>query len=342
MNILGPDDSGRKLFPRGPGLGLKTLALLAICAGLIAGDLRGEDLQGPRGWMSWAMTPLVWLAQIPTRLTGVIEHLESRERLIDENTVLRRKQLQLEAALARMAALQAENRRIRELLDSTARIEDQVLIAEIIAANQDPYRQQITLDKGSRHGVYRGQAVVDAHGILGQVVRVHEGRSTALMLTDPDHGIPVEVNRTGLQAIALGQGSNRGLRLPFLPGNADIKLGDLVVSSSLGGRFPVGYPVGRISEINHTPGGHFIEAVATPAARINQGRQALLVWSERTPIDEAQAREAAATEAAESAPPLPAGPAPKPPAPKPAVQPPAPKPAAKPPAPAAAPAAPPP
>jgi rod shape-determining protein MreC len=173
-----------------------------------------------------------------------------------------------------------------------------VLIAEIIATNQDPYRQQLILDKGKRDGVYRGQAVVDAYGILGQVVRVNARSSTALMVTDPDHGVPVEINRTGLQAVALGQGSNRGLRLPFLPGNADIKKGDLLVSSSLGGRFPAGYPVGRIEEVRRVSGEHFIEAVATPAARLNQGRQALLVWSQQLPIDEAQAREAAAAEQA--------------------------------------------
>jgi rod shape-determining protein MreC len=182
-----------------------------------------------------------------------------------------------------MAALEAENRRIRELLASAARIEDEVLIAEIVAISQDPYRNQVTLNKGTRDGVYRGQALVDAHGVLGQIVSAGHLRSQALLITDPDHGIPVEVNRTGMQTIAIGA-ADLGLRLPFLASNADIQVGDLLVSSALGGRFPAGYPVGTVYEVRHVAGEHFMEAYASPAARLNQGRQALLVWSESYPV----------------------------------------------------------
>jgi rod shape-determining protein MreC len=154
-----------------------------------------------------------------------------------------------------------------------------VLIAEIVGVSQDPYRNQIVLNKGTRDAVYRGQALVDAHGILGQIVEVSHLRSKALLITDPDHGIPVEVNRTGMQTIAIG-GGEHGLRVPFLPSNADVRVGDLLVSSALGGRFPAGYPVGTVYEVRHVAGEHFMEAYASPAARLNQGRQALLVWSE--------------------------------------------------------------
>lgn len=296
MNSLGASHH-KPLFPRGPGLGLKTLALLLVCGGLMAAELDGERIKSPREWLAVALTPVVWLAEIPTRVGIVIEHMDSRERLLHENIALKNRQLQIESQLQRYAALDAENRRIRELLDASARLTDQVAVADIIAANQDPYRQQITLNKGARDGVYRGQAIVDASGVLGQIVQVNPMTSVGLLVTDPDHGIPVEINRTGLQAIALGQGSGQGLRLAFLPANAEIQKGDLVVSSSLGGRFPAGYPVARVESVQHTPGGHFKEAIATPAGRVGQGRQALLVWSERPVIDAAQAGEAAAAEA---------------------------------------------
>src|SRR3546814_13418306 len=116
---------------------------------------------------------------------------------------------------------------------------------------------------------------------MGQIVDVAPNTCKALLVTDPDHGIPVEINRTGLQTIAVGLGDERGLRLPFLPSNADIKNGDLLVSSSLGGRFPAGYPVGQVYDVKPVAGEHFMEAYAYPAARLNQGRTALLVWKYR-------------------------------------------------------------
>lgn len=281
-------------------MGLKTLALLLVCGGLMAAELDGDRLRSPREWLALALTPVVWLNEVPVRLGELGKHLDSREQLMQENALLRQRQLRLEAQLQKYAALNAENRRIRELLDASAKLVDNVAVVDIMAANQDPYRQQIALNKGSRQGVYKGQALVDAEGVLGQVVQVHPSTSVALLVTDPDHGIPVEVNRTGLQAIALGQGSGQGLRIPFLPANAEIRRGDLVVSSSLGGRFPAGFPVGRVVRVTRTPGGHFKEALAVPAARVGQGRQALLVWSEHPVIDAAQADEAIAVEAIES------------------------------------------
>lgn len=276
----------------------------------MAAELDGERIKSPREWLAVALTPVVWLTEIPGRVGALAAHFDSRERLLRDNTALRTQQLQLEAQLRTYAALDAENRRIRSLLDASARLTDRVAVADIIAANQDPYRQQITLNKGERDGVYRGQAIVDATGVLGQIVQVHPMTSVGLLVTDPDHGIPVEINRTGLQAIALGQGSSGGLRLPFLPANAEIRSGDLIVSSSLGGRFPAGYPVARVESVKHTPGGHFKEAFAIPAAKVGQGRQALLVWSERAPIDPLQAGEAAAAEQQQAPAPPSANPAP--------------------------------
>ena len=273
------NSSHRRYFPRGPGIGFKALLLTLCCLMLIFTDTRGDALKPAREWATWGLTPLIWLASFPNDAISATESLQSRAALELENKTLREKQLILEARLGKFQALEAENRRIRELLSSADSLGERVLIAEIVNINQDPYRHQITLNKGTREGVYRGQALVDAHGILGQIVEVGPRTSQALLITDPDHGIPVEINRTGLQTIAIGRGDGRGLALPFLPSNADVRVGDLLMSSALGGRFPAGYPVGQVYDVKHNAGEHFMEAVAYPSAKINQGRQALLVWN---------------------------------------------------------------
>lgn len=269
----------RRYFPRGPGLGLKTLTLILCALLLIFTDSRGNTLKPTREWAHWLLTPVVWLASFPNDAMSATEGLQSRASLETENKALREKQLILEARLGKFQALEAENRRIRELLSSANNLTERVLIAEIVNINQDPYRHQIALNKGTRDGVYRGQALVDASGILGQIIEVGPTTSQALLITDPDHGIPVEINRTGLQTIAVGRGDGHGLKLPFLPSNADIQVGDMLMSSALGGRFPAGYPVGQIYDVKHNAGEHFMEAVAYPSAKLNQGRQALLVWN---------------------------------------------------------------
>jgi rod shape-determining protein MreC len=275
----------RPLFPRGPGLGLKALVLCLLALGVIMTDARTRVLAPVRDGLTWVLQPVLFVAGLPSALAGTAEHLQSRESLVEENAILRENQLKLQVEVQKLAALEMENQRLRELLASSAQLEEKVLIAEILSASQDPYREQIVLNKGARDSVYKGQALVDAHGVLGQVMSVAPSTSVALLLTDPNHGIPVEVNRTGLQTIALGRGDGQNLSLPYLPGTADVKVGDLLVSSPLGGRFPAGYPVGTITELRNEPGEHFMEALATPAARLNRGRQALLVWSESFPVE---------------------------------------------------------
>jgi rod shape-determining protein MreC len=298
----------RPLFPRGPGLGFQGLGLCLLALGAILTDQRSDTLTPVRNGLTWALRPVLWAAGLPSALSRTADHLQSRESLHEENTVLRENQLLLQARLQKIQALETENRHLRELLSSSQQLEERVLIAEIVSTAQDPYRQQVVLNKGARDGVYQGQALVDAQGVLGQVIRVNPTTSTALLLTDPNHAIPVEINRTGLQTFALGRGDGQSLSLPYLPGNADVQVGDLLVSSSLGGRFPAGYAVGQIQELKHQQGELFMEALAKPAARLNQGRQALLVWSESFPMAEPEPEpepEVEATPATPAAPPPP-------------------------------------
>lgn len=281
MNTTLSDSSRNSLSSRGPDLGLKLTFFVVLSIALMVTESRGGQLQPLRQWLNWALTPVMWLAASPAGVSKSVDYFHSRETLLAENRELRDRMLQQDARLLRLASLEAENLRIRELLASSSALQDRVLIAEILATSQDPYRHQIVLNRGSRDGVYRGQALLDAYGIMGQIVQVNPGSSVALLISDPDHGIPVEINRTGLQTIALGRGDGHGLSLPYLPGNADVKVGDLLVTSGLGGRFPSGYPVGEIHELRHAGGESFMEAIAYPKAQLNQGRQALLVWSER-------------------------------------------------------------
>lgn len=287
MNTTLSDASRKPLFPKGPGLGLKFLLFALLSLVLIVADSRSDRLAPVRHWAAWALTPVQWVGAIPQRLADSTEHFKGRETLLAENAELRETQLRQQAQLLRLASLESENQRIRELLASATSLKDRVLIAEILSTSQDPYPDQIVLNKGAKDGVYKGQAVVDAAGIMGQVVQVNPSTCVALLITDADHGIPVEINRTGLQTIAHGRGEAQSLSLPYLPGNADVKVGDLLVTSGLGGRFPAGYPVGEIAELRHASGESFMEAIAYPKAKLNQGRQALLVWSERpTPAPE--------------------------------------------------------
>lgn len=253
---------------------------LVIAGGLLFADLSGwPQARSFRRWTAWAMQPITWLSTVPHFLDDITSDLKSRNALLRENAALRRRELILSAQALRMNALESENQRLRNLLSASSTIHQKMLIAQIIKTSQSPYSYQILINKGSRQGVYRGQALIDAHGVLGQVVRVEPSDSVVLLITDPHNGVPVEVNRTGLQTVALGRGDGQSLSLPFLPRNADVRVGDLLVSSGLGGRFPEGYPVGRVREIKRPPGESFIEAIADPSAHLNRGRQVLLVWS---------------------------------------------------------------
>jgi len=285
----------RPLFQRSESAFKRALLLLLVCAGLMIADQRSHALDGLRDHLATATRPLLWLVEQPSRLQRFTAFLTMRAEEFEAFEKLRQQQLQLMARVQRVAALEAENRRLRALLSSSEVLEARALVAEVMAASQDPYQQRLTLNRGSADGVYRGQAVIDAHGVLGQVVRVHRTTAIALLITDPDHGIPVEVNRTGLQTMAMGRGDGHSLSLPFLPGNADLRVGDLLVSSSLGGRFPAGYPVAEVREIRYTPGDPFMEAIAVPSARVNQSRQVLLLWDRQ---DRAAGEEAAGEDAA--------------------------------------------
>lgn len=272
----------KPLFSKTHTLGLKMVTLVLLSLVLMFVDQRANHLELLRSALLLTAEPIQYMAGLPTALASVGDYFESRGDLRNQNQVLSQRILLLRAKVQRLNAVEAENQRIRALLQSSQKIHQRVLIAGVLSASPDPYRHYIMLDKGRLDGVYRGQALIDAYGIVGQVTKVGLSSATAILITDPSNGIPVEINRTGLQTIAQGSGDGFGLRLPYLPRNANVKPGDLLVSSGLGGRYPPGYPVGTVTRIDHEPGEYFLSVRARPAAHLRQGREVLLVWRDKT------------------------------------------------------------
>ena len=252
---------------------------MLLSVALMTLDHRQHHLGTMRASLSVVVYPLQFLVNLPgTARDWLGEAFATRRALQEENARLRTQHLVLKADLQKLAALEAENLRLRELLDSSFQVGERVLIAEIMAVDLDPYRHELVLNKGTGYGIYPGQPLLDAEGVMGQIVNAGPLTSTAMLITDPNHAIPVQVNRNGLRSIALGIGSLSALSLPHIPNNADIQLGDLLVTSGLGGRFPAGYPVAEVVEIVRNPGHAFAYIEARPLAHLNRSREVLLVW----------------------------------------------------------------
>jgi rod shape-determining protein MreC len=261
---------------------------VVISLALMVVDHRQHHLETVRSVLSVVIYPLQFTADLPLSASRWIsDTFSTRNRLQEENRELRKQNLLLRAQQQKLLALETENMRLRDLLDSSLKIGDRVLIAELMAVDLDPYRQQVTIDKGSSSGVYQGQPVLDANAVMGQVMHVNRFTSTVLMITDARHALPVQINRNGLRTIAMGTGRINELELPHLPNNADIQVGDLLVTSGLGGRFPAGYPVAEVASVTREPGQPFAEVTARPSAHLDRTREALLVWKLTPPTEPA-------------------------------------------------------
>jgi rod shape-determining protein MreC len=281
------------------------LVLASLSLALMTVDHRQHHLDSLRAALSVAVYPLQWLVNLPGS-TGqwFRESLSTRRDLQEENASLRTQQLVLNTQLQKLEALEAENMRLRALLDSSFQVGKRpMLIAELLSVDMDPYRHQIEINKGSLDRLYEGQPLLDSQGIMGQLIHVGPFTATAMLITDPSHAIPVQINRTGLRTIALGTGSIDRLDLPHIPTNADVRAGDLLVSSGLGGRFPPGYPVAEVVSVEQDPGNTFSTVVARPRANLDRSREVLLVWPPDLggplQVPAAQAGEAAAADSEE-------------------------------------------
>lgn len=251
-----------------------------LSIGVIVADHRHQHLDALRATLSVVVYPLHYLASLPGMLAREAQgRMATEEELRTGNAVLRQDNLILKARLQKFEALEAENMRLRDLLGSSFKIGDRVLIAELLSVDLDPYRQQVLVNKGTASGVFVGQPVLDANAVMGQVVRVSPLSATVLLITDASHGLPVQVNRNGLRTVAQGTGFINRLELLHLPKNADVRVGDLVVTSGLGGHFPPGYPVARVVGVRQDQGSAFATVIAEPTASLERSREVLLVWT---------------------------------------------------------------
>lgn len=243
-------------------------------------DQRTTFTQGLRAIGTSITTKVQSIALSPGKFVEDFDNtLVSRERLIEENERLVNEARILQSKVQKLVSLTAENVRLRELLSSSTLLEDSVLVAEIIGVAPGVQHHKITLDKGAADGVYQGQAVIDAYGLVGQVSDVEESRAEVILISDARHALPVQVNRNGVRAIVEGSGRYDLLIAPNLVETTDIKSGDLLVSSGLGQRFPVGYPVGVVESVESDPGKPFMQVNVRPSARLDRGRYFLLVFS---------------------------------------------------------------
>jgi rod shape-determining protein MreC len=249
-----------------------------ISISLIIADYQFDQMQRIRAWLSLAVTPVQWLVDVPQRSwTWLDERLQVRDELIAENKQLRAQTLLAERRVQKLAALTVENFRLRDLLNSSEQLDEKVIVTELIGINSDPFIHQVIINNGFNSGAFVGQPVLDATGVMGQVTSTSAFTSRVLLITDADHAIPVQVNRNSLRSVAYGLGQYDYLELQDLSDTADIEVGDVLVSSGLGLRFPKGYPVARVIEVRHMPGKDFAKVLAKPTAQLDRSRHLLLI-----------------------------------------------------------------
>ncbi|MDH5483725.1 MAG: rod shape-determining protein MreC [Gammaproteobacteria bacterium] len=270
----------QSLFLRGPSVTLRTIVLVALSIMIMTADHRWHHLEAARGVLeTYIIFPLRYLINIPADLVSwTDESFSSHQTLLDDNRDLREQQLRAQVSLQKLSILEKENERLRKMLSARPKVGELVLVAELLSIDLDPYKQQVVLNKGSEKEVYLGQPIIDAWGVMGQVLHVGRHSSTALLISDPSHAIPVQINRNGLRSTAFGTGQAHKLELRYIPHSADIEIGDLIVTSGLGERFPPNYPVGRIIEIERPAGETFATVIAEPLAHLDRSREVLLVW----------------------------------------------------------------
>lgn len=276
----------RPLLLGGPALGLRLIVLAAMAAGLMVADHRQHRLAAIRDGIASLAYPIQRSISAPFEVWASIrESFATKTRVEADNVKLASDNLVLRLKLLRFDALEQENQRLRAVRESSPRVVQRSLVAEILQVDLDPFRQRVLVNKGTREGVFRGQAAIDANGIVGQVTRAGPVSAEIILISDPEHAIPVAVNRTGVRSIALGTGRSGLLSLPYLPQNADVIVGDLLVSSGLGGVYPPGYPVAKVTSVVRDPAQPLLAIEAAPLAGLDRDPEILLVWFDNAVVE---------------------------------------------------------
>jgi len=245
-------------------------------------DHHFNHLRTLRSTMSVAMYPIEYLAGLPSKVYNwSVESFSARNKLLSDNAVLRAEQIRLELQLQKLTTLEDENNRLRELVSSVKYFEkERLLIAELLSVDLDPFRQRFVLNKGTRNGVYEGQPLLGAQGIIGQIDKVGPFNSVAILISDPNHALLGVIARSGHRSLVVGTGNIDKLELQYVTNTADIQIGDLVITSGLDDRYPTDYPVAEITSIQQVAGEPFAKVEAKPLVNLNKIREILLIWPE--------------------------------------------------------------
>lgn len=270
-----------RFFRHGPGPFARLFVFTLLSCLLIAEDTRFKYFPQLRQTIGVIIFPLQKIAYIPTSIYDQAGELIASFYLLEENEKLRQIYLDDRERLLKLQALEAENAQLRKLLGAVQRIEPasktQAVLAEILFTPRDPFSHKITLNKGSRHHIQLGQAVIDEKGIVGQITQLYPWSSEVTLLTDKDHSVPVQVVRNSLRSVVSGTGKNDELELRYLSVNTDIQQGDLLVTSGIGGVYPPGIPVATVLKIERDPTGDFAQIISTPVAGVDRNRQVLIL-----------------------------------------------------------------
>ncbi|WP_339329780.1 rod shape-determining protein MreC [Aeromonas hydrophila] len=295
----------KPIFGRGPSLQLRLFLAVIISIAAIVADSRFGVFTHVRVYLSSLVSPLQYMANAPgIMLDTMSTQVQTRAGLIEQTKQQEQQLFTLRSRLLKMDHLEHENQRLRELLGSPVHKESRKMVAELLSVDSDPFSHQVLINKGALDGVYNGQPVINDQGVIGQVLHVGSTTSRVLLITDSSHGIPVRVLRNDLRAIASGSGELDKLELRNLPRNTDVQVGDLLVTSGLGGRFPEGYPVATVTRSDYVEGKPFAQVEAKPLVALDRLRYLLLLWTDKKPEvhdDEEAPTPAAAPAAAPSA-----------------------------------------
>ncbi|HSW69810.1 MAG TPA: rod shape-determining protein MreC [Gammaproteobacteria bacterium] len=268
-----------KLFARESQPGLRMLVLSALAIALMVFDKRADTFTQLRMTLSMPLAPLQYMVSWPMQFFNHLETaFSSHDQLVKENLDLKAEQLLLKAQMQRLLALESENNQLKALLHSSTEVQGKVLVARLLSIETDPFVNQVTIDKGSRDNLFIGQPVLDANGVMGQIIHVGPLSSKVLLINDPHSGVPVKITRNGMRAIAVGDAYTGKVRLANVPQTTDIRTGDMLITSGLGEHYPEGYPVGRITSVIKDPGLQFMTIAVEPSARLDRSREVLLVW----------------------------------------------------------------
>ena len=267
------------LFQQSVSASFRLIIFVVLSIVVMSIDHRHQHLKLLRSYISNALYPIQYISNLPIEISRwASESFSTRSTLIKENAALKNNMLRIKASLQKMDSLEKENEHLRGLLGSSSRVKHNVKVAEQVAVNLAPFKQEILVDKGSSDQVYIGQPVIDADGVMGQIVHTSAKTATVLLISDPSHALPVKVIRNGLLSVIAGLGKADSLELLYIPLNADIKVDDMLVTSGFGGKFPADYPVAKITHIEHQPGKAFAQVYASPVAKLDRSREILLVW----------------------------------------------------------------